>query len=380
MIPPARRERPPYDLAKPQVNRAFHPSVRRRCAAVTALGRRTPRPDGALRRHRIMYRHESIPAEGGRVRGAVSSRSRSTRRPPAPRPCPRPCSSRTARGPPATRAASPSPTAAPPPCRTGGSSSTCPPARPSATTGTPRSTHSGNHYVVLGASWNGASPRAPPPASAGSPPARAPAGLPAQRRAVRRPLAVPRRAAAEHPGQPARHPAGHHVHPLLERVQRQHAASPATRSGRQHRHRPDRDRHHDQLQHATPPPMVMSFGVRAVDAAGNRSPFAILGLGTPPDTVPPGPPTASHPARPDRRLLDGRLDRFPRRPVRRRLRGHPQRRRHRAAPTSPPTCRTARPTAPTSSPSARYDGACNFSTRAQIGIAVDPPPPPPPGS
>jgi hypothetical protein len=40
-----------------------------------------------------------------------------------------------------------------------------------------------------------------------------------------------------------------------------------------------------------PPPMVMTFGVRAVDAAGNRSPFATLGLGTSPDVTPPGPPT-----------------------------------------------------------------------------------------
>lgn len=41
----------------------------------------------------------------------------------------------------------------------------------------------------------------------------------------------------------------------------------------------------------TPPPMVMTFGVRAVDAAGNRSPFTTLGLGTPPDITPPGPAT-----------------------------------------------------------------------------------------
>ncbi|WP_203818083.1 cellulose binding domain-containing protein [Paractinoplanes ferrugineus] len=40
-----------------------------------------------------------------------------------------------------------------------------------------------------------------------------------------------------------------------------------------------------------PPPMAMTFGVRAIDAAGNRSPFATLGLGTPPDVTPPGPAT-----------------------------------------------------------------------------------------
>jgi hypothetical protein len=41
----------------------------------------------------------------------------------------------------------------------------------------------------------------------------------------------------------------------------------------------------------TPPPVVMTFGVRAIDAAGNRSPFATLGLGTSPDVTPPSPVT-----------------------------------------------------------------------------------------
>jgi hypothetical protein len=42
----------------------------------------------------------------------------------------------------------------------------------------------------------------------------------------------------------------------------------------------------------TPPPMVMAFGVRAVDSAGNLSPFAVLGLGTPAnDVVAPSAPT-----------------------------------------------------------------------------------------
>ena len=40
-----------------------------------------------------------------------------------------------------------------------------------------------------------------------------------------------------------------------------------------------------------PPPMVMALGVRAVDAAGNLSPFAVLGLGTPTDVVRPSAPT-----------------------------------------------------------------------------------------
>jgi hypothetical protein len=41
----------------------------------------------------------------------------------------------------------------------------------------------------------------------------------------------------------------------------------------------------------TPPPMVMAFGVRAVDTAGNLSPFAVLGLGTPIDVTSPSAPT-----------------------------------------------------------------------------------------
>jgi hypothetical protein len=40
-----------------------------------------------------------------------------------------------------------------------------------------------------------------------------------------------------------------------------------------------------------PPPMVMVYGVRAVDAAGNLSPFAVHGLGTPTDRTPPSAPT-----------------------------------------------------------------------------------------
>ena len=41
-----------------------------------------------------------------------------------------------------------------------------------------------------------------------------------------------------------------------------------------------------------PPPAVFAFGVRAVDAAGNASPFAFRGLATPPDdTQPPTTPT-----------------------------------------------------------------------------------------
>ncbi|TDB81471.1 hypothetical protein E1182_05035 [Micromonospora sp. KC721] len=40
-----------------------------------------------------------------------------------------------------------------------------------------------------------------------------------------------------------------------------------------------------------PPPMVFTFGIRAVDAAGNASPFAIIKLGAVPDSQPPSTPT-----------------------------------------------------------------------------------------
>ncbi|WBB78751.1 cellulose binding domain-containing protein [Micromonospora sp. WMMD882] len=40
-----------------------------------------------------------------------------------------------------------------------------------------------------------------------------------------------------------------------------------------------------------PPPMIFTFGIRAVDAAGNSSPFAIVKLGAPQETEPPTAPT-----------------------------------------------------------------------------------------
>ncbi|MBE1486694.1 fibronectin type III domain-containing protein [Plantactinospora soyae] len=40
-----------------------------------------------------------------------------------------------------------------------------------------------------------------------------------------------------------------------------------------------------------PPPMLFTFGIRAVDAAGNSSPFAIIRFGPQPETVPPTAPT-----------------------------------------------------------------------------------------
>ena len=125
-----------------------------------------------------------------------------------------------------------------------------------------------------------------------------------------------------------------------------------------------------------PPPMVMSFGVRAVDAAGNRSPFATIGLGTPPDTTPPGPPTAltlrgptggswtvGWTAAHDDQFVAG----------------------YEVALNGTVISLVGNTTAyvPYSGYGTyivtvrAFDGAGNFSTRAQIGIAVDPPPPPP---
>lgn len=40
-----------------------------------------------------------------------------------------------------------------------------------------------------------------------------------------------------------------------------------------------------------PPPMIFTFGIRAIDAAGNSSPFAIIKLGAPAETEPPTAPT-----------------------------------------------------------------------------------------
>jgi hypothetical protein len=129
----------------------------------------------------------------------------------------------------------------------------------------------------------------------------------------------------------------------------------------------------------TPPPMVMSFGVRAVDAAGNRSPFATVGLGTPPDTIAPGPPSGLtlrgptdgwwtvgwSPAR-DEQFVAGyevTLNGVVISLVGNTTAYVP----YSGYGTYVVTVRA-------------FDGAGNFSTRVQIGIAVDPPPPPPPGS
>ncbi|WP_327002990.1 cellulose-binding domain-containing protein [Dactylosporangium sp. NBC_01737] len=128
-----------------------------------------------------------------------------------------------------------------------------------------------------------------------------------------------------------------------------------------------------------PPPMVMSFGVRAVDAAGNRSPFAVLGLGTPPDTTAPSQPTAltlrgptdgswtvGWAASTDNQFVAG----------------------YEVTLNGTVISLVGNTTAyvpytgyGTYIVTVRaFDAAGNFSTRAQIGIAVDPPPPPPPGA
>jgi hypothetical protein len=128
-----------------------------------------------------------------------------------------------------------------------------------------------------------------------------------------------------------------------------------------------------------PPPMVMTFGVRAIDAAGNRSPFATYGLGTPPDVTPPGPPvnlTLAGPADGSFtvRWDAGRDDQF--------VAGYEVTLNGRVISLVGNTTAFV----PYSGYGTyvvavrAFDGAGNFSTRAQIGIAVDPPPPPPPGS
>jgi hypothetical protein len=125
-----------------------------------------------------------------------------------------------------------------------------------------------------------------------------------------------------------------------------------------------------------PPPMVMTFGVRAIDAAGNRSPFATFGLGTPPDVTPPGPPgnlilsgpgdgffTVRWDAPRDDQFVAGYEVALNGRVVR--LVGNT-------------TALVPYSGFGTYMVAVRaFDGAGNFSAAAQIGIAIDPPPPPP---
>jgi hypothetical protein len=126
-----------------------------------------------------------------------------------------------------------------------------------------------------------------------------------------------------------------------------------------------------------PPPMVMSFGVRAIDAAGNRSPFVTIGLGTPPDVTPPGPPgnlmlsgpsagyfTARWDAPRDDQFVAGYEVTLNGRVVR--LVGN----------TTAYVPYTGFGTYMVGVRA--FDGAGNFSAATQIGIAIDPPPPSPP--
>jgi hypothetical protein len=123
-----------------------------------------------------------------------------------------------------------------------------------------------------------------------------------------------------------------------------------------------------------PPPMVMSFGVRAIDAAGNRSPFATLSLGFPTDVTPPGPPTnltlggpsngyftVGWTAPQDDQFVAGYEVSLNGRVVS--LVGNTTA----YVPYSGFGTYIVRVRA--------FDGANNFSTAVQVGLAVDPPPP-----
>lgn len=129
----------------------------------------------------------------------------------------------------------------------------------------------------------------------------------------------------------------------------------------------------------TPPPMLWVYGVRAVDAAGNVSPFSTYTLGWPADTVPPSTPAnlrlgasglpgyfaTSWDASTDditvagyEVAVNGVVT----------LTGATKL----LFPFTIPGVYTVRVRA--------FDGGGNFSPAATIGIAIDPTPPPPPGN
>ena len=122
------------------------------------------------------------------------------------------------------------------------------------------------------------------------------------------------------------------------------------------------------------PPVVMSLGVRAIDAAGNRSPFATLGLGTPTDVTPPGPPTNLTLGDPSNgyftvRWTAPRDDQF--------VAGYEVALNGRVVSLVGNTTAFV-PYSGFGTYIVRvraFDGANNFSTAAQVGIAIDPPPP-----
>ncbi len=125
-----------------------------------------------------------------------------------------------------------------------------------------------------------------------------------------------------------------------------------------------------------PPPMVMTFGVRAIDAAGNRSPFVTLGSGTPPDVTPPGPPSNLTLGGPSGGYFTVRWD-APRDDqfvagYEVTLNGRVVRRVGNTTAFVPYSGFGTYMVAVRA-----FDGAGNLSTPAQIGIAIDPPPPPP---
>jgi hypothetical protein len=126
----------------------------------------------------------------------------------------------------------------------------------------------------------------------------------------------------------------------------------------------------------TPPPMLWVYGVRAVDAAGNVSPFSTYTLGWPADTMPPSTPAnlrlgasgvpgylaASWDASTDNITIAGyevAVNGVISRTSATRL----------LFPFTIPGVYTVRVRA--------YDGGGNFSPAAAIGIAIDPTPPPP---
>jgi hypothetical protein len=126
----------------------------------------------------------------------------------------------------------------------------------------------------------------------------------------------------------------------------------------------------------TPPPILWVYGVRAVDAAGNLSPFSTYTLGWPADTVPPNTPAnpriggggvpgylaVSWDASTDNIMVAGyevAVNGAISRTSATRL----------LFPFTIPGVYTVRIRA--------YDGGGNFSPAATTGIAIDPVPPPP---
>ncbi|WP_159079422.1 fibronectin type III domain-containing protein [Plantactinospora sp. BC1] len=133
------------------------------------------------------------------------------------------------------------------------------------------------------------------------------------------------------------------------------------------------------LSMPVPPPMLFTFGIRALDAAGNSSPFAIIKLGSLPDSVPPDAPANLR--------LTGPRDGYYR------LSWDPSRDNAFIAGYQVRQTGTATATTLVGDTFAygvsrgfgeylfevrAFDSSGNYSAPARIGIAVDPPPPTPP--